>query len=56
MAEGDSDWYKLCFSEDELDLELTLSSGQVFTWSRVSSGPDASGGAEIEWRGVIADR
>ena len=45
------EWHTLHFSEDELDLDVTLSSGQIFSWHAAK--PDSS---VTEWRGILADR
>lgn len=45
------EWRTLNFSEHELDLDVTLSSGQIFSWHDAGSYSSAR-----EWRGVLADR
>jgi hypothetical protein len=49
--EGSPGWHSLLFSEHELDLDITLSCGQIFSWHRASD-TDSEG---ITWRGVLAD-
>ncbi len=52
MATAD-DWYVLHASKDELNLDLILSSGQIFSWHSV---PALGSSSESMWRGVIRDR
>lgn len=45
------EWHRVSVPKSELDLDLTLSSGQVFSWHPISDEDDL-----IEWRGIIQDR
>lgn len=54
LVEAEKGWYELRVNRCELDVDLTLSSGQIFSWHRHHvPGPE---GGHQEWRGIIQDR
>lgn len=52
-AVTEPEWYRVRVPKGELDLDITLSSGQVFSWSSCD-GPEWSDGRE--WNGIIGER
>lgn len=53
--ENAQEWHTVNVRKAELNLDLTLSSGQVFSWHLVPHHQE-DGNDVAEWRGVIQDR
>lgn len=52
------EWHTISVARSELDLDLTLSSGQVFSWGHVTGWRELEEGHEKfdEWKGFIKDK